>query len=71
MHMCGFHKSELQVWVFSCKFAAYLPDTTLPFCQKTSERLFLNILFIVFTANFEFHSFCNPGKREFARLYFS
>ena len=70
MHMCGFHKFEQRVWVFS-KFAAYLQDTILPFCQKTSGGLFLNILFIVFTANFQFHQFCNTGKRELACLYFS
>ena len=51
MYMCGFHKFEWRVWVFS-KFAAYLQDTILPFCQKTSGGLFLNILFIDFTANF-------------------
>ena len=34
MHMCGFHKSELQVWVFSCKFAAYLQDTICHFIRK-------------------------------------
>ena len=33
--------------------------------------MFLNILLIVFTANFEFHLFCNLGKREFVCLYFS
>ena len=48
MYMCGFHKFEQQVWVFSCKFTAYLRDTILPFCQKTSGGLFLNILFIEF-----------------------
>ena len=52
IHMCCFHKFEKQVWVFSCKFAVYLNDTVLPFCQKTSGGLFLNVLLIVFTANF-------------------
>ena len=33
-HMCGFHKFELQVWVFSCKFAAYLQDTFCYFVRK-------------------------------------
>ena len=47
MHMCGFYKFEEQVWVFSCKFAAYLQDTILPFSPKTSGGLFLNILFFV------------------------
>ena len=52
MHMCGFHKFEQQIWVSSCKFATYLLDTILTFCQKSSGGLFLNILLIVFTANF-------------------
>ena len=38
------------------------------FCQKTSGELFLNIVFIVFTANFYFHSFCNLRKREFVKI---
>ena len=71
MHKCGFHKFKLQVWTFPCKFAAYLQDTILPFCQITSGGLLVNIGFIVFTANFQFHSFCNPGKRKYVRLYVS
>ena len=50
MHMCGFHKFKQQVRVLR-KFAAYLQETILLFCQKTSGGLFLDILFIVFTTN--------------------
>ena len=45
MHLCGFHKFELQVWVFSCKLDAYLQDTIFAIlsenlCGTVSEYSF-------------------------------